>query len=335
MSPKGGEIRQNKEYRIHEQTDEMRTSLNQKNFLLTIDVEDWFQVENLRSWNPPHTWEKRELRVEQNIFRILDLFDEMSLQSRGNGTTKSRLKAYSKEDESGDLKATFFILGWIAERLPHLVREIQNRGHEVASHGYNHELCTSMTPEELHGDLVRSRSLLEDISGKQVRGYRAPNFSINVNVFHILEKSGYTYDSSFNSFALNGRYGRVDLSQKKTRGIAFEITTNLSELPVSNPNFLGKVFPFSGGGYFRLMPLRFFMFGVKKILEQENAYVFYLHPWEIDPEQPYVKVKPRSSRFKHYVNLHKTEDKMIKFLQMFRSCTFLTCSEYIEKMNSN
>ena len=144
--------------------------------LLTIDVEDWFQVENLKSAISFESWPTRELRVERNTHKLLDLFDSIDLQpATGNLRTKN------------SLKATFFVLGWLAERLPHLIREIHARGHEVASHGYGHELCTQCTMDGLKQDLVRSKKLLEDIIGERVYGYRAPSFSVSDEILRVIE----------------------------------------------------------------------------------------------------------------------------------------------------
>ena len=152
-------------------------------FLITIDVEDWFQVENLRPWNPVSSWDSRELRVERNVRRLLDLFDEVGAALPSNS-----------------LRATFFVLGWIAERLPGLVREIAARGHEVASHGQSHRMCRPLPDAELKGELEDSKRLLEDIVGKEVAGFRAPNFSVDDRVLGLIAESGYRYDSSYNNF---------------------------------------------------------------------------------------------------------------------------------------
>jgi polysaccharide deacetylase family protein (PEP-CTERM system associated) len=187
-------------------------------FLLTIDVEDWFQVENFKKYIPFSSWSSYELRVEKNTHRILDLLDSASFKFQ-----VSSLK----------ISATFFVLGWLAERLPHLVREIHSRGHEVASHGYCHNLCNEQSHEDLKADLCDSKSLLEDIIGNQVYGYRAPSFAINNDILKIIEDCGYLYDSSYNSFSMHGRYGQVSLSRNGTTGIAFRIPNarNTKHLP--------------------------------------------------------------------------------------------------------
>jgi polysaccharide deacetylase family protein (PEP-CTERM system associated) len=226
-------------------------------------------------------------------------------------------------------KATFFILGWIADRLPHLVKEIYDRGHEVASHGATHELCTKLKPKELKADLAGTKARLEDLVGAQVRGYRAPSFSINEQILKIIEDSGYQYDSSYNSFSLHARYGKLDLSGCKRVGIAYEISEAFHELPVSNLKINGQTLPWSGGGYFRLMPFFLFTLGVTKILERTNAYLFYMHPWEIDPDQPRIHDVRRSYRFRHYVNLRKTYSRLSHLIEGFKACRFITLRDYL------
>ncbi|MDY6838694.1 MAG: polysaccharide deacetylase family protein [Thermodesulfobacteriota bacterium] len=257
-------------------------------------------------------------------------------------------------------KATFFVLGWIAKRRPHLIREIHARGHEVASHGYYHTLCKQQTPDNLKKDLSDTKKLLEDILAAPVFGYRAPSFSISDDILKIVANCGYLYDSSYNSFAIHGRYGQMDLSQNGKRGIALEIpktqhpapksqdpaSSTLFELPISNLNVKNLfsyrlsansnqqnrgtlVLPWGGGGYFRLLPTLFFKMGVKAILKKQGAYLFYLHPWEIDPQQPQVPDVPKSFRLRHYTNLDKTEAKLFSFIAAFRHCTFTNCYDYL------
>jgi polysaccharide deacetylase family protein (PEP-CTERM system associated) len=268
-------------------------------FLLTIDVEDWFQVENLRPWNPPSTWGSRDSRVEVNVQRLLDLFDDI-FQSP---STKK-------------VHCTFFVLGWVAERMPHLVHEIAARGHEVASHGSSHRMCDRLSDAELRNEVVDSKHLLEDIVGQEVIGFRAPNFSIDDRVLSILQASGYRYDSSYNNFALHGRYGKIHLNGIR-EGIACRLSDDFFELPLSNLSIhqhqgfrpsasrikhtveSGFVLPWSGGAYFRLIPLKIFAMGVRSILSAVKAYVFYLHPWEIDPGQPRFRGPGWGRRFRH------------------------------------
>jgi polysaccharide deacetylase family protein (PEP-CTERM system associated) len=322
----------------------------EKYILLTIDVEDWFQVENFRPWIPFETWDQRELRVERNVHRLLDLFDSVELKAE-NEKEDYELSAISYEQKSAGrrttdnghtkkVRATFFVLGWIAERLPHLIREIHARGHEIASHGYNHNLCNRQPHADLKRELAASKKLLEDITGAPVTGFRAPNFSIDDEVLNIVQECGYQYDSSYNSFGLHGRYGKISLNGHGKKGIAFQISDNFFELPISNIHFKNPlsskrndrnrfVIPWGGGGYFRLLPFYIFKMGVNSILGKHNAYLFYAHPWEIDSEQPRVDDASRLNRFKHYKNIKKTSLRLSKLVNEFEYCKFITCSRYI------
>lgn len=293
----------------------IRMSGHQGFILLTIDVEDWFQVENFRTHIPFSSWNTCELRIEKNTHELLDFLDSIVMDRGGVIHAKPR--------------ATFFVLGWIAERLPKLVQEIHARGHEVASHGYSHKLSSRHSPGELKEDISISKKLLEDIIGIPVRGYRAPSFSINSQVLRAAEECGYRYDSSFNSFSINHRYGRLDLSQKPRNGIAHRVSDCFYELPISNVNVCGGVLPVGGGAYFRLIPFRVFRWMTRYLLHTESACLFYLHPWELDPEQPKVSGLPSFSRFRHYTNLHKTMPRLSMLLESFQHCTFVSCDEYI------
>lgn len=279
--------------------------------LLTIDVEDWFQVENFKPWISFSSWNSKELRVEKNVHCLLDLFDSITVH------------------QSTTPKVTFFILGWVAKKFPDMVREIVARGHEVASHGFNHHLCISQSHDELEQDLVTSKELLEDITGAPVIGYRAPSFAINDLVLQVIEKCGYAYDSSYNSFDKHGRYGTIDLSDAIKMRSAYQLGDNFYELPISNLSLGGYVLPWGGGGYFRLIPTSVFFFGVRSILNKQDAYLFYMHPWEIDFEQPRVKEASQFFKFRHYVNIKRTEMKMANFIYKFRDCRFMTCSRYL------
>ena len=329
-------------------------------FLITIDVEDWFQVENLRPWNPPAAWGSRELRVERNVHRLLDLFDSFKLPS----LPASQPRCFFQPDPVNPvnpvglsipapcsvrrepfIRATFFVLGWLAARLPHLVREIAARGHEVASHGSSHRMCRPLSDADLGDELQGSKRLIEDITGAEVAGFRAPNFSVDDRVLSLAREAGYRYDSSYNSFSLHGRYGKITLNGPPRAGIAYEINDDFFELPVSNlhlGNLIGArctvngarrtrqlVLPWSGGAYFRFMPLGVFQRGVRAILDRDGAYVFYMHPWEIDPEQPRVGQASPVARFKHYTNLDKTMSKLRGMMEAFTDCRFAGCGEYI------
>ncbi len=311
-------------------------------FLLTVDVEDWFQVENFKTAIPFSSWSNRELRVEKNTHKILDLFDTVKppsvpapQQSSGRSSQHPGIQA------SQPILATFFILGWIAKQLPGLIREIKNRGHEVASHGFNHHLCSDQDNKNLLDDLTGSKKLLEDITGAPIHGYRAPSFSVSSDILKIIEDAGYRYDASYNSFDKHGRYGKLSMNGSPKKGIAYKISDNFYELPVSNISYQlsavscqPMVIPWSGGGYFRLLPLSIFKMGISRLLKQDNAYHFYFHPWEIDPDQPRVDDISRMYKFRHYVNLGSTFDKLKKLISSFRSCRFQTLSQYIETLGS-
>ncbi|MDP2644569.1 MAG: DUF3473 domain-containing protein [Desulfobacterales bacterium] len=301
------------------------------NFLITVDVEDWFQVENFKNHIPFSSWSSCELRVERNVHRLLDLFDSVKLDSHSRPRKSSAVNP-SHPGGAPSPKATFFVLGWIAGRIPHLVREIDARGHEIASHGYKHELCNDQSPGNLTTDLVESKKLLEDVIGRQVYGYRAPSFSINDQTLKIIEQSGYRYDSSYNSFAMHERYGRVDMTRYEKKGISIKISNAFHELPISNLKFGVGSLPWGGGGYFRLMPFWLFRRGVQTILNKAKAYLFYVHPWEIDPGQPRLDEAARVYRFRHYVNLKGTYSKLSKFFLYFDRCRFITCHQYLNQV---
>jgi polysaccharide deacetylase family protein (PEP-CTERM system associated) len=300
--------------------------------LLTIDVEDWFQVENFKKCIPYSSWPNCELRVERNVHKILDLLDSIKLNNPINSSTAARQHSSMNDLDNSvcdSPKATFFILGWIARRLPNLVCEIKAKGHEVASHGYYHKLCKEESAEGLENDLATSKKLLEDITGAPVHGYRAPGFSISTNILNRIEEAGYFYDSSFNSFKFNKRYGQVEWFGNNGNGIIIKISDSFYELPISNLSIGGQVIPWGGGGYFRLFPLRLFKQGVQSILKKQGVYLFYMHPWEIDPDQPPVKDVPFTYRMRHYLNMKSTYSKLSAFIEKFKDYKFQTCHQYL------
>ena len=284
--------------------------------LFTVDVEDWFQVENLKGAIPLTRWPDCELRVERNTHLLLDLLD--SLDAGPDST----------------VRATFFVLGWIAERLPTLVQEIRNRGHEVASHGYGHALCHGQEKGDLVEDLCKSKKMLEDLIGAPVVGYRAPSFSISPQVLETIRECGYRYDSSFNSFHLNSRYGHIPLTHSAQKGLAYRMADDFYEIPVSNLELWGRQIPLGGGGYFRLMPFYLFHLGIRSLLQRDKGYLFYLHPWELDPGQPRVKEISALFRFRHYVNLNRTKAKVRALLTACKNQEFVTCSDYLGRQIS-
>ena len=285
-------------------------SAEKPSILLTFDVEDWFQVENLKSQIPVSTWHQRELRVEKNTHVILDLLDSFS----------------------SNPKATFFVLGWVAQKCPGLVHEIAQRGHEVASHGFGHQLCTQLSGKDLAADLAFSKRQLEDMLGAPVYGYRAPSFSISQAALDLIQKAGYQYDASYNSFSSHGRYGVLDFSGfKKTNGCVC-LAPGFYEVPVSNLHLGGHVWPLGGGGYFRLVPFSFFKAGMQAVLKKDNAFVFYAHPWEFDPDQPRVSGIHPWLKFRHYVCLNRTAKKLSTMIHAFNRVRFQTIRRFLAQM---
>ena len=259
---------------------------------MSVDVEDWFQVENLKPVVPRATWDIRESRVERNTMRILEILS-------GQGAL-----------------ATFFILGWVAERQPTLIRRIAEQGHEIASHGYGHDLLYNLSPDEFRADVSRCKSILEDLTGQQVRGYRAPSFSITDWAVPILEDLGFGYDSSVFPTVAHDRYGKlagVDAGRPilELRPGFHEVC--ISCLPVGN-----RGLPWGGGGYFRMIPYGPWQAGVRRILAGGAPYVFYIHPWELDPGQPRLNGLGRVNRFRHYANLERSENRFRALVSDFR-----------------
>lgn len=259
--------------------------------VLTIDVEDWFQVENLKSRIPRASWDGRELRVERNTMRLLELMAE------------SRVRA------------TYFVLGWVAERLPALVRTIAEAGHEVASHGYGHELVYELSPAQFRCDVQRSVDLLQAASGQPVWGYRAPSFSITDWALDVLQDLGLRYDSSSFPALAHDRYGT--LSGVPADATVHQVRPGFDEVPISCLTVAGQRLPWGGGGYFRLLPYPVFRWGIQKILGEGRPYVFYLHPWEIDAGQPRVSGLRRTHAVRHYLNLDRCENRFAALLRDF------------------
>ncbi|HUP07828.1 MAG TPA: XrtA system polysaccharide deacetylase [Caldimonas sp.] len=259
---------------------------------MTVDVEDYFQVSALAPHIERATWDARVCRVEHNVDRLLSLFSD-----RG-------------------ARATFFVLGWIAERHPQVVRRIAAAGHEVASHGYEHRRCTEMTRAELAGDVSRAKRLLEDLTGEAVNGYRAPSFSIgtaNPWAFDVLLEAGHRYSSSVYPIS-HDHYGMPDAPR-----FPYEARPGLREIPIATVKCLGRNIPAGGGGYFRLAPYAVSRWAVRRINEVDHRpAIFYVHPWELDPGQPRIAGTSIKTRFRHYVNLHKTESRLDRLLRDFR-----------------
>ncbi|HIB68955.1 MULTISPECIES: XrtA system polysaccharide deacetylase [Marinobacter] len=270
---------------------------------LTIDVEDYFQVAALAEAVRYDDWSSMEYRVEANTDRILSLF------------------------ERADVKATFFTLGWVAERSPELVKRIAAQGHEVASHGYSHQLIYNQTPDVFKEETRRSKAILEDILGAPVTGYRAASYSITNQsrwALDILAEQGFTWDSSI--FPVHhDRYGMPGTPRWPHR-LTTDKGYELAEFPLSTFKLPGYTLPIAGGGYFRLFPYWFSRYGLGSINREGRPFVFYLHPWEVDPGQPRLDVK-WFSRFRHYNNLDVCEQRLARLLSDFR---FTTMSQVLE-----
>lgn len=259
---------------------------------LTIDVEDYFQVSAFAPYIPRQEWNSRECRVERNVDRILAM-----LASHG-------------------IQATFFTLGWIAERYPHLVRRIVEQGHELASHGYGHERASDLSRAAFLDDIQRAKSILEDLSGVRVQGYRAPSFSIgagNLWAFDCLQEAGYRYSSSVYPIH-HDHYGMPDSPR-----FAYEVREGLLEVPVTTARVLRRNMPASGGGYFRLLPYGLSRWMLSRVnADDRQSAVFYFHPWEIDPGQPRVRDSHWKARFRHYLNLERMEGRLDRLFADFR-----------------
>lgn len=259
---------------------------------LTIDVEDYFQVSAFAPYIRRSDWPARECRVERNVDRILALLAER------------------------DVQATFFTLGWVAERYPALVRRIVAGGHELASHGHGHERASDLSAAQFAADVGRAKQVLEDVSGQAVLGYRAPSFSIghgNLWAFDTLAEAGYRYSSSLYPIR-HDHYGMPDAPR-----FAHRRDSGLLEVPVTTVRMFDRNWPGSGGGWFRLMPYAMSRWMIGKVnRDDRQAAVFYFHPWEIDPEQPRIAGIDAKTRFRHYVNIARTESRLRQLLCDFR-----------------
>ena len=261
---------------------------------MSIDVEDYFHVSVFDGIVPRSTWDQMESRVRRNTERLLDIFDEFSVRS------------------------TFFVLAWVGERYPELVKTIARRGHEVASHGYAHRLIYDQTPTTFREDVRKAKEILEDASGRRVNGYRAPSYSITPRslwALDVLLEEGYRYDASIFPIR-HDRYG-IPISDRRPYRID-RPAGSLYEVPGSTARVGPLNLPVAGGGYFRLLPYWWTKWGISRLnlLERRPA-VFYLHPWEIDPDQPKLPVG-RLGRLRHYRNLAHTETRLRQLLTDFQ-----------------
>jgi polysaccharide deacetylase family protein (PEP-CTERM system associated) len=259
---------------------------------LTIDVEDYFQVSAFATHIARDTWESQPCRVEANIDRILQLLAD------------------------ADVQATFFTLGWIAERFPVLVRRIVDQGHELASHGYAHLRASDQGRTAFLADIRLAKAVLEGLTGQCVKGYRAPSFSVgpgNPWAFECIADAGYRYSSSIYPIR-HDHYGAPDSPR-----FAHEVLPGLLEVPVATVRMLNANWPAGGGGYFRLLPYSVSSWSLRRVnrVDRQPA-MFYFHPWELDPDQPRVKGLRAKTRFRHYVNLRRMDPRLRRLLADFR-----------------
>ncbi len=258
---------------------------------LTIDVEDYFQVSAFAPHIARGDWDRRECRVERNVETILAMLSRR------------------------EVKATFFTLGWIAERYPQLVRRIVAEGHELASHGYGHERVTDLTPEAFDADIRRAKAILEDLAGSPVIGYRAPSFSIgasNLWALDFLGRAGYRYSSSIYPIR-HDHYGMPDAPR-----FAHRTDSGMIEIPPTTLRVLRRNLPSSGGGYFRLLPYAASRWMLRRVNEvEQQAAVFYFHPWEIDVDQPRIAGVGVKTRVRHYTNIDRMQARLHQLLGDF------------------
>lgn len=269
---------------------------------MTIDVEDYFHVSAFENNIKPEDWDSLPCRVEQNTARLLQLFDDTNI------------------------KATFFVLGWVAERYPQIVRDIKAQGHEIASHGYSHRLVYKQTQQVFREETAKSKAILEDQSQSPILGYRAASYSITKQslwALDILAELGFSWDSSIFP-THHDRYG-IPGSPEQPYRITTTNGAELIEFPLTTAKVLGQSIPAAGGGYFRQYPYALSRWLFERASEnQTKAQIFYLHPWEIDPDQPRVEGASRFSRFRHYTNLHRCLPRLERMIADFK---FGTVSE--------
>ena len=276
--------------------------------ILSIDVEEWFHPEAVQHLFPPESWNERESRVERNVIKLLELFDEY------------------------ETKATFFVLGWTARKYPQLIKKMVSLGHEVATHGNSHRMVTKLAPEVFREDLAASISIIQDISGEKVLGFRAPTFSIVKETqwaWKIMLDLGLEYDSSVYPI-WHDRYGIPDAPRKPYIALKKE-QEKLIEFPMPTLKFGNKNFPFGGGGYLRIFPLWFTKYAIKKFNTEELPAIIYAHPWEFDAEQPRLDLG-RIQTWRHYYNINKNLSKLEVLLNRFQWISF---KEFLQQGNLN
>jgi polysaccharide deacetylase family protein (PEP-CTERM system associated) len=314
---------------------------------LTIDVEDYFQVHAFSKVIYYEDWDQYECRIERNTHKILEMLNEQKLPSGGSygfdDADQSICATRPAQREA--VKGTFFVLGWIAKRYPHLIVKIRKEGHEIAAHGYAHKIIYHQSREQFREDIRRAKATLEDIAGCEVIGYRAPSYSITNEsrwAFEVLIEEGFKYDSSIFPirhdfygmpaaprfpFLISGNGNEkntLSMLDFKPLSITSSYPSRLSpnslvEFPLSTFRIGSFNIPVAGGGYFRLIPYSAIRWALRRINNEEGEpFVFYLHPWEIDPDQPRIRGAGLKSYFRHYNNLDRTEGRFSRLLKEFR-----------------
>jgi polysaccharide deacetylase family protein (PEP-CTERM system associated) len=258
---------------------------------MTVDVEDYFQVSAFEGVINKESWDSQQLRVGQNTHRLLDLFAE------------------------NNVKSTFFTLGWVAKRCPDVIKRIVDEGHELASHGLEHQRATTMSQSQFRKDVYASKSILEDVGGTAIKGYRAPSFSVNDSntwVYDVLVEQGFVYSSSTYPIE-HDLYGVPQWPRFK-----YKRKEGITEIPIPTIRKKETNVGIGGGGFYRLYPYWLSKKRIMTFMEAESApYSFYFHPWEIDPDQPYIKEASWRSKFRHYINLSRMESKIEMLLKDF------------------
>ena len=259
---------------------------------MSIDVEDYFQVAAFKSNIDPRQWDSLPCRIERNMDIVLALL------------------------RKNNVKATFFTLGWVAQRYPTLVKSIVAEGHELASHGYGHQMVGDLTPESFREDISKAKQILEDISGVAIKGYRAPSFSIALKTLwahDVLANTGHQYSSSVYPIK-HDLYGMPNAPR-----FGYYLKNGLIEIPATSVRLGERNFPAAGGGFFRLFPSALSHAIIRKVnRDDRQSAIFYCHPWEFDPDQPRVAGASRKSRFRHYINLKQNPHKFDLLLQAFK-----------------
>lgn len=325
--------------------------------ILSIDLEDYFMVSAFEGVVKRGDWMHYPSRIERNTYQLLEILNNVQPHSENN-TSLTRNSEFRIHHSP---KATFFCLGWVAEQFPNLIREIHSQGHEIASHGYDHRMITSMSPDEFRKDVRKSKAILEDLIGDRILGYRAPSYSITLDTLwslEILAEEGFLYDSSIfpihhdrygipdgPRYPFYIEFGDIDLLPQLNAPKYFKKMSRsddqvraknsnsdmqepapsdfIIEFPISTLRLFGLNIPIVGGGYFRLFPMWFTLWALRRVLHKgDRPLIFYIHPWEIDPAQPRISGVSPISRVRHYVNIKKTEGRLKKLLRIIPFSSF-------------